>query len=183
MNIGLLRKIEDDEVELMRTWRNAPKVRANMYSRHEIGVEEHRRWWNGIQASPLHAYFMYEIGGVPTGIVAFTGIDRVNENSSWAFYAAPEAPQGTGTCMEFLALEHAFGPLGLHKLQCEVLAFNTPVIKLHQKFGFKVEGIFREQHRVDEAFVDIYRLGMLKSEWAELRSPMETKIAAFTRRG
>lgn len=41
--------------------------------------------------------------------------------------------------MEYLALEYAFKDMGLHKLFCEVLAFNAPVIKLHQKFGFKIE--------------------------------------------
>ena len=75
-------------------------------------------------------------------------------------------------------LEHAFGALGLHKLYCEVLAFNTAIIKLHQKFAFKVEGVFRGQHQIDEVFVDIYRLGIFVGEWQEHRQTMLRKLTA-----
>ena len=63
--------------------------------------------------------------------------------------------------MEFLALEHAFNTLKLHKLYCEVFAFNSPVVKLHQKFGFQIEGTFREQRVVDGSYVDVFRLDIL----------------------
>lgn len=119
---------------------------------------------------------MYERDGSALGIVGFMLIDGASANCSWAFYAAPNAPRGTGSQMEFLALEHVFSSLELHKLHCEVLAFNTPVIKLHQKFGFQVEGIFRQQHRIDSDYIDIYRLGLLASEWANKREEMLTKL-------
>ena len=78
--------------------------------------------------------------------------------------------------MEFLALEHAFNEIRIHKLCCEVLAFNMPVVKLHKKFGFKIEGILRDQHKMDDAFVDIYRLGILKSEWNSNRDEILSKL-------
>ncbi|VEF16276.1 flagellin modification protein FlmH [Stutzerimonas stutzeri] len=78
--------------------------------------------------------------------------------------------------MEYLALEYAFKDMGLHKLFCEVLAFNAPVIKLHQKFGFKIEGVLREQHSVDNSFVDVYRLGILAPEWDSQRESIRQKI-------
>lgn len=174
--LGQLREIKDDELELMRTWRNAPAVRANMYTRHEISSAEHLSWWARTQQREDQQYFAYEKHGEPLGIVGFTSIDRANANCSWAFYAAPSAPKGTGSRMEFLALEHVFKSLKLHKLHCEVLAFNTPVIKLHQKFGFQIEGIFRQQHYLDGEYVDIYRLGLLEREWGLKRDEMQNKL-------
>ena len=176
MKLGLLRAIKPNELELMLAWRNAPSVRANMYTRHEISLDEHLQWWARTQSRADQKYFMYESQGTPLGIVAFTGIDSASRNSSWAFYASPQAPKGTGSRMEYLALECAFYELQLHKLCCEVLAFNSPVIKLHQKFGFKVEGILREQHKVEDAFVDVYRLGILASEWNSQREEMREKL-------
>lgn len=176
LKLGVLRAIKPEELELMLSWRNAPSVRANMYTRHEIGLVEHLAWWAQIQDRSDQKYFMHEYQDTPLGIVAFTGVDSTNRNSSWAFYASPQAPKGTGSKMEFLALEHAFHDMQLHKLCCEVLAFNASVIKLHQKFGFKVEGVLREQHVVDEAFVDVYRLGVLASEWQALREEMLKKL-------
>lgn len=165
----------------MLSWRNAPNVRANMYTRHEISIDEHLAWWSRVQSRTDQKYFMYEVGGVPSGIVGFMGIDTESRNSSWAFYASSDAPKGTGSKMEFLALEYAFHQLSLHKLYCEVLSFNSPVIKLHQKFGFTVEGIFREHHKVDEVFVDVYRLGLFSREWEEHRVVMRDKIEKLSR--
>lgn len=179
--LGILRSIADVELELMRVWRNAPGVRTNMYTQHEISHEEHLAWWAKTKNRADQKYFMYEMDGAPTGIAAFTRIEIQSQNSAWAFYASPTAPRGTGSKMEFLMLEHAFGTLQLHKLYCEVLAFNTPVIKLHQKYGFKVEGVFRDQYKVGGNFVDTYRLGILAAEWQEQRQAMHEKLTAQTR--
>ncbi|WAB92587.1 UDP-4-amino-4,6-dideoxy-N-acetyl-beta-L-altrosamine N-acetyltransferase [Pseudomonas citronellolis] len=181
MNIGKLRKITDNELELMLSWRNAPNVRANMYTRHEISLEEHRRWWDRIRLDPQHQYLMFEDADTPLGIVAFVNIDKLNGNSSWAFYASPEAPKGTGSKMEFLALEYAFEELSLHKLHCEVLDFNTAVIRLHKKFGFTVEGILRQHHYIDSRFADVYRLGLLSDEWNTHRILMQKRLSNYTK--
>ena len=180
-NIGYLRPIMQEEVELMLSWRNAPNVRANMYTRHEISLDEHLAWWARIQQRADQHYFMYEFNHTPLGIVGFSGIDVSSQNSSWAFYAAPDAPKGTGSKMEFLALEFAFNDMALHKLYCEVIAFNSSVIKLHHKFGFTTEGIFREHHKIGDQYVDIYRLGLLSDEWKERRTDMQTKLNKFSR--
>ncbi len=174
--LGELRAIRPEELELMLSWRNAPSVRANMYTGHEISLVEHLEWWARTQDRTDQKYFMYELQGVPLGIVALTGINFASQHSSWAFYASPKAPKGTGSKMEFLALEYAFQDMRLHKLWCEVLAFNVAVIKLHQKFGFKVEGVFREQHRMEVSSIDVYRLGILSSEWHVRREEILSKL-------
>ncbi len=163
----------------MLSWRNAPAVRMNMYTRHEIPLSEHMAWWAKAQNNDCQKYFMYEFRGISSGIVGFSEIDKVNNNACWAFYAAPEAPKGTGSRIEYLALDYAFTKLKVHKLYCEVLAFNNPVIKLHRKFGFKEEGVFREQHIIDEGYVDIYRLGILAEEWMANMEQMREKISSF----
>lgn len=178
--LGILRDISDIELTLMHAWRNQPAVRANMYTQHEISWEEHLSWWEKTKTRKDQKYFMYEVAGVPVGIAAFTSIDQKNQNSAWAFYAAPSAPKGTGSRMEFLMLEYAFGELQLKKLYCEVLAFNTPVIKLHQKFGFNVEGVFIQHHKINDEFIDIFRLGILAPAWQEHREAMQEKLTVQT---
>jgi UDP-4-amino-4,6-dideoxy-N-acetyl-beta-L-altrosamine N-acetyltransferase len=174
--LGILRPIATSELELMRSWRNAPSVRAHMYTRHEISAEEHHTWWERTQQKLDQQYFMHEFSGKAAGIVGFSSIDHINGNCSWAFYAAPDSAKGTGPRMEMLAVDYAFCDLKMHKLYCEVLSFNTAVIKLHQKFGFKVEGIFREHHRENNTFVDIYRLGILSVEWSVQRVEMVARL-------
>ena len=175
-SLGILRPIRDDELELMLSWRNLPEVRSKMYTKHEISLEEHLAWWERVSKGDRDLYFFYEQDGKPYGVVGFNAIDKVNNRAAWAFYAAPNAPKGTGSKMEFLALEYAFNELGLNKLCCEVLAFNEPVIKLHNKFGFVEEGVYRQHHWIDDHYEDIYLLGMLATEWHEKRAPMKVKL-------
>ncbi|MEY9200322.1 UDP-4-amino-4,6-dideoxy-N-acetyl-beta-L-altrosamine N-acetyltransferase [Sinorhizobium sp. CCBAU 05631] len=173
---GRLRAATNDDLPMMRNWRNIPSVRDKMYTCHEISEEEHQRWWARIKSADNQRYFIYEYQNVPMGVVSFNNIDEGNENASWAFYASPDAERGTGSRMEFLALDYAFFELKLHKLSCEVLDFNTTVIRLHKKFGFVEEGILRQQYQRDGTFYDIHRLGVLASEWIDKRNDMLASI-------
>ena len=175
-NIGLLREIRNNEVELMLSWRNAPNVRANMYTHHEISLSEHLTWWERTKKNKHHHYFMYEHHSVPLGIVALTEIDLIAKSSSWAFYAAPGAPTGTGSKMEFLTLDYAFDTLGLQALDCEVLSFNIPVLKLHEKFGFQVVETVKNGHNTGSQYYDIYKLQLTASDWKQFRPLMLKRV-------
>jgi UDP-4-amino-4,6-dideoxy-N-acetyl-beta-L-altrosamine N-acetyltransferase len=166
-SLGTLRPVQDDDIELMLEWRNAPEVRKHMYTQHVIARDEHFAWWEATKRRKDRQYFMYEFSRERCGIVGFSSIDKTHNNASWAFYAAPNAPRGTGSRMEFLALYYAFNVFQLHKLHCEVLSTNGAVIRLHQKFGFKIEGVFREHFELNGTYVDIVRLGILQNEWNE----------------
>ena len=147
--LGVLRDIRENELEKMLEWRNAPSVRKNMYSQNEISLPEHLDWWSKVSNDPTVRYFMYEYRGSATGIVSFNNMDFRNGNSAWAFYASPSALRGTGSRMEFLALDYFFSinEPAMHKLYCEVLSYNQPVIALHTKFGFQAEGVWREHYK------------------------------------
>jgi len=175
-NFGKLRHIKESELALMLSWRNYPSIRENMYNKHIISIEEHMDWWEKNHLVGNSKYFMYEDKSQPLGIVSITNIMLCDSNASWAFYASPEAKKGIGSMMEFLVLDFVFKELSLHKLWCEVLAFNESVIKMHKKFGFKCEGVFRGQHYADDEYIDVHRLGILKSEWLEQRETMQRKI-------
>lgn len=171
-----LRNIGPADLEVVREWRNAKTNRMNMYTRHIITREEHLAWWETIQAGNNDRYFLYEdaVGG--RGVVSFNNVDRVNRNAAWGFYSAPAAPRGTGSRMLFLALEYAFGELGLHKVYSEVISMNSYSLKLHEKLGFLPEGVFREQHLYEGIYMDVHRLGILSLEWAEIRESMQAKV-------
>lgn len=175
--LGLIRDIDDSEVEMMLGWRNQPYVRANMFNRHEISRDEHFAWWAKAKHSSECKHFMFELGGKPCGIVGLSAINTAHKNAAWLMYAAPEAPRGAGLRMSFHLFEYAFTQVQLHKLIGEILAFNsTAGYKYYEKFGFRLEGVLRQEHHVDQQFVDIYRIGMLASEWRERRDAVRMRL-------
>ncbi|WP_267939196.1 UDP-4-amino-4,6-dideoxy-N-acetyl-beta-L-altrosamine N-acetyltransferase [Paraburkholderia flagellata] len=171
-----IRPLTQADLDMILSWRNAPAVRQNMYTSHEISPEEHRAWFARVEGDNTKRYFVFERDGVGRGVIGFTAIDTNNKRSSWAFYASPDAPRGTGSAMEYLALEYAFNELALLRLHCEVLDFNRAVIQLHQSFGFTIEGTLREHHYNGERYCDVVLLGILNDEWQQRRAAIRQKL-------
>jgi UDP-4-amino-4,6-dideoxy-N-acetyl-beta-L-altrosamine N-acetyltransferase len=172
-----LRPLAAGDLDLVRGWRNSDRVRMNMYTTHVIAADEHRAWFARLQNNPAAEAFLFELKGEPIGFLSFTDIDRDHDRAFWAFYLGDEnAPRGSGSVMECLALDHAFLTLGLHKLACEVIAFNAAVIKLHKRFGFVEEGVFRDDILREGQYHDVHRLALMRDDWLKVRDEMRAKI-------
>jgi RimJ/RimL family protein N-acetyltransferase len=72
--------------------------------------------------------------------------------------------QGLGSEAIQLAVAHAFGPMGLHRLSLRVLAFNGRAIRAYQKCGFRVEGRERESALIDDVWHDDLIMGLLAED-------------------
>lgn len=179
---GRLRAMNKDDLAQVLAWRNAPAVRHNMYTNHEISPDEHAAWFAAQSQRQDVELLIYETAaGKAAGFVSFSEILPQHHRATWAFYAAQEAPKGSGSLMEFLALEHFFAREAFDKLQCEVLSFNMPVVRLHQKFGFEIEGVFKRQYFRNDMAYDIYRLALTRDVWQQQRNIMFNKLAALCR--
>ena len=47
---------------------------------------------------------------------------------------------------------------------------------MHEKFGFRREAYYREHCSKNGKFEDVVGLALLKSEWIQLKSTLQTKI-------
>ncbi|EPC04103.1 hypothetical protein L861_01990 [Litchfieldella anticariensis FP35 = DSM 16096] len=165
-----LRKIQEEDLELMLSWRNHPSVRASMFSQSIIEPDQHRAWfWRESQKENSLWLLFVDSVKKPTGVVYFTDIDRLARNAFWGFYTAPGSKRGIGTQMGVEALDHFFSEQGLHKLNAEVLENNERSHRFHRKLGFLKEGIFRDQYLGKDGYQSVTRFGLLESEWAEHR--------------
>lgn len=173
---GELRELTEGDLDMLRQWRNAPAVRSRMYTQHEIGVDEHLSWFRAKSASPRDRLFIYSYLGTPTGFVSFSELNQDWGTGTWAFYAAPDAGRGVGSRMEFLALDHFFFDLQMRKLCCQVLSSNPAVIRLHEKHGFKQEGLRRAHVPMGADYDDIHELALFKDEWQERRDTMSKRL-------
>ncbi len=62
-------------------------------------------------------------------------------------------------------IDHAFGALGLHRLEADTDPDNTASIALLERLGFQREGLFRQRWRVGDAWVDSLMFGLLEPDW------------------
>jgi len=64
---------------------------------------------------------------------------------------------------------YGFAVRGLHRLQIETLADNTPMIRASAAAGFLPEGTLRQSAWVDGGFADQVVFGLLATEWSGRR--------------
>lgn len=161
---SFIRPMVHADLERVLAWRNHPEVQRYMYTQHEITLDEHLRWFErSLQDSRKHL-LIFELGRQSLGFVNFS------ESASggivdWGFYAAPDAPKGSGRQLGRVALDHAFIQLKFHKVCGQALAYNEGSIRLHQAMGFQQEGILRDQHFDGEHYHHVISFGLLGHEW------------------
>lgn len=173
---GNIRPIQPTDAELILEWRNTDAVRLNMYNHERISLDSHTTWFKSMLSNDSCKYFIYERDNSPLGVLSFSDIDPKNRKAFWAFYSGATNVRGIGSEMEQLALDYAFNSLNLNKLCCEVLDFNTSVINFHRKFGFKIEGIKKQDYFRDEKFYDIYQLAILKTDYIKTKKDILAKV-------
>ncbi len=159
-------------------WRNLPDVAKYMYSDHEITSSEHDVWFQRALSDATRRYWIIVCDGQDVGLANTYDLDVHNKRCYWAFYLASSAVRGKGVggFVEYSVLRHVFDELQLNKVCCEVLAFNEAVIKMHEAFGFRREGILR-QHVLKAGLPhDVVYLGMLREEWRKLRPEVEHRL-------
>ncbi|MBH5132155.1 MULTISPECIES: GNAT family protein [unclassified Streptomyces] len=74
--------------------------------------------------------------------------------------------RGVGTEATRLIVGHAFGELGLHRVQLDAYAHNHRALRVYEKVGFVREGVRREVEQRDGVWVDEVLMAVLDHEWA-----------------
>ncbi|HSM24376.1 MAG TPA: GNAT family protein [Anaerolineaceae bacterium] len=90
---------------------------------------------------------------------SFVGIS-IGEAENWG--------KGYGTDAMKIILQYGFGILNLNHISLTVFEYNQRGVRSYEKAGFKMEGTQRKFLNRDGRRWDMYRMGILKSEWEQL---------------
>jgi ribosomal-protein-alanine N-acetyltransferase len=106
------------------------------------------------------------------GVFNFSEIVRGAFQSADLGYYGFRGQVGRGLMREALglALDAAFGPLGLHRVEANVQPDNVRSIALVRAAGFVEEGYSRRYLRIGERWRDHVRFAMLAEDWARVRA-------------
>src|SRR5256885_14815913 len=124
-----LRRLEERDLELVRSWRNSDRIRSVMYSDNLISADEQRRWFEGLRSDPNRVYLIFEVNGQAVGLVDFKRGGGQNR-AEWGFYIGDDnAPAGSGEALGEQGLAFGFNELGLEEILGETFAFNERGIR------------------------------------------------------
>ncbi len=86
-------------------------------------------------------------------------------------FAAGLRGRGLGREITRLVVSWAFGVLGAHRIELEVLASNSRAINCYLACGFRQEGIRREAGLYPDGWKDFILMGLLKPEYLTQAEP------------
>jgi len=169
MGQNCLRLMTAADLESVLALRNHAEIRRYMFTQHEISSEEHASWFDHASNNAGIELLVFEMDKQCCGFVQFKETNYYGV-VDWGFYAAPDAPKGTGRKLGLAALVHAFKKENLHKICGQALHWNQPSINFHQSLGFVQEGVLRDQYFDGANYHDLICFGMLKHEWMAKKS-------------
>ena len=178
--------LTEQDIELVRSWRNSPEISQFMYTDDYISEENQQKWFNKIKDDPSQKYWIIDYLSVKVGLISLNNINLKFKTCYWTFYLdrrgiiknfdrASVMKSNISGKVEYSILNMVFEELGMNKLLCEVLVENKAVINMHEKLGFRRESYFREHVIKNNIALDVVTLAILKQEWEFLRSSIYKK--------
>jgi RimJ/RimL family protein N-acetyltransferase len=133
-------------------------------------LAELEQWYatRAAHADRLDLSIIERATGQWAGEVVLNELNTANE--SCGFRILLQGPRfygrGLGTEASRLALGHAFGVVGVHRVELQVYDFNPRARHVYEKLGFVHEGTMRDALRWDGQWVDCHLMGLLAADWA-----------------
>ena len=130
---------------------------------HEKGMETYR-----------HSLFFFllidKATHQPIGEGGFHTWNRAHRRAELYYLLRTDVHKRKGFMTEALAevIRYGFAHLDLHRVEALVASWNTPSVKLLERFGFRYEGTMREDYMVDGKMEDSDCYSLLEQEWRSL---------------
>jgi UDP-4-amino-4,6-dideoxy-N-acetyl-beta-L-altrosamine N-acetyltransferase len=172
-----LRLMLESDLDLVLQWRNREKIRRAMYNDQPIERAEHYAWFERVAREQKTHHFIFEYDMTPLGVINVVDINATANRCAWGFYVGAEhAPQGTGSAMGFVALEHLFENMGFHKVIGEVLSDNEASLRYHRRLGFGEEGKLVDQVCKGDRFLDVITFAIFDRVWYSIKTQLAARF-------
>lgn len=140
-NYGVtLKRLTEDKIELVRSWRNDPKISQYMEYKEHITAEMQANWFKKIDNENNH-YFIIEHEDKDVGLINIRDVDFVKqEGEGGIFIYDDELLNSTVSFQAVLVLlDFGFQDLELKQMVAHILKDNKRAIQYNRALGFKME--------------------------------------------
>jgi len=142
------RKVEREDLELIKDWRNQERIRYNGRDHRLLSMEDQLRWFNKISNSESDDMYLVLEDSVPVGVCGFSRINWRDRSAEITYYLGRQKNAVVDVAIGIEAYgflkRKGFEEYTLNRLYGEAFSFNEGGIKLAYHCGFKKEGIKRK---------------------------------------
>jgi len=142
-----------------------------------LATREIERWrglWRQAESYALYCFYRGEERGDEARIVGRVTLGRVTRGAflnTYLGYFIDESEQGKGLMTEAVrcALDLAFGPLGMHRVQAAIMPRNVGSLRVAEKCGFRHEGRALRYLQIAGVWEDHDIFALTAEEWPSAR--------------
>jgi len=168
-------QVQFSDLELLRSWRNTPRISQNMYNSEYITEKQQKKWFENLIDDKSRKYFVCLLDESPVGTLYFTSIE--SEKCEWGCYIGGEALlPGVGLILEASALNYAFNYLCVDTLLAEVISFNEPPKKMHKFFKYQDLGKINTGIIKDGIEMEINKYKYRQVDWNNNKESVYKKL-------
>jgi len=173
-----LKKIKKNTIEILRKERNVPQIRTQMLNQKIINTRDQLQWFKKIKKTKDCNYFNIYYEKTIIGSGHLKNISKKNKNCSWGFYIFKKYFGPFGVLSQYKIIEHAFKTYKLQKIYGQTLSTNNKILRVHKEFGFKTEGVLKNQIIIKKKNVDIILTSLFKNQWNKNKKKIFLKYFA-----
>jgi len=164
-----LRYYEPSDLDFLMTIRPNPE-NYNFFGEFEpYSQEMQKAWWEKYTRTSTEFNYVVALneGNRPIGTVSLINIDYRNKNCEFSrFFIDKKAKiSNAGSQVEKLILDYSFLHLNLHKLWCKVIEDNKKAVTFYQRYGFKKDGILRQELFKNGEYKNVIIMSILQEEY------------------
>lgn len=169
--IGLT-AIEHSDLEQLKNWRNKTEFRKYFREYRELNAEMQENWFEKkVLADQTTEMFSIRrlSDGILLGCCGFVYLNWVHRHADLSLYIGwddkyiDEDGYAEESCR--LLFSYGFNEIGLNKIWTEIYEFDSAKKNLYESFGFKQDGMLRENYFYDGKWWGSRILSLLKSDW------------------
>jgi len=165
-----LRALEPDDYLKSHKWRNDPEIQDMVGGKKYFVSRENEKKWverHTCNSDRIILAICLIENDKYIGNVNIEEFDYINRTCSVPIFIGDKSEWGKGYALEAKMLAHkfAFEERNLHRIMALILEENVPSILLHEKCGFRREGVLRDSVWKSGKYHNQIVMGLLKDDF------------------
>ena len=166
LKIGL---VDYENAETIMGWATSAATKKFSFFRGKVTIEKEFAYIHRMRKSPNNILMLIidALSDKPIGTIGLHEIDQFNNNARLGIIIGNTDYQNNGYGKEAInaILKMAFEKLGMHQIYLNVFKGNNKAIGIYSKIGFHLGGDLPERYKLNNKYVTLQVMYLLKKHW------------------
>jgi RimJ/RimL family protein N-acetyltransferase len=160
-----LKLIQQEDIELIRNWRNSKDVSQHFIVREYISKAQQKKWFEKKSTSGKDYYFLIVVDNEPIGLIFTKNIDWDRREAETGIFIAKKDYRNSLVSFEASLLhgQHFYEKLNLIKNKIQVLESNEKALRFNKRLGFKEIG--KKEVEIDGEICKVVLLELTRNDY------------------